>query len=382
MSLIYADWHAFLDARPTLEHQQRRWRTALGRLLPKRTSGTGRLAIYGGGQIGQAVFSTLKDASKWTVAAIIDRDPSRLRGRFPVPVIEPEDAGEIEDVDGILMATVPAHYRAIRAACARFAPDIRVVPLFVDTDDAAMSRVIFSSLPKSGTRWVHGILRDVLTEKGFVYRDPDTPLADLPPGSYFRKHLSVMRCKHVLSDPGTRLIYLYRDPRDCCVSWMKHIKYYDDPVTAPFHRALSGYSEQDLLTLAITGFRFDGTILLSSIADRLRETRTWIDLGARTPGVLLLRYEDLIDDIEREAARMAAFLDMREDMPLFRQAVDRRRFEAVTGRKQGTEAVTSGHRKGIVGDWAAVFTDHQKAIFKGLAGDILLELGYERTLDW
>jgi hypothetical protein len=68
--------------------------------------------------------------------------------------------------------------------------------------------------------------------------------------------------------------------------------------------------------------------------------------------------------------------------------VVRRRVEAASfedstkGRTRGEEDSTSFFRKGIAGDWRNVFTKQHKAIFKEYAGELLVELGYERDNDW
>lgn len=39
-------------------------------------------------------------------------------------------------------------------------------------------------------------------------------------------------------------------------------------------------------------------------------------------------------------------------------------------------------RKGKTGDWKAHFSVEHKYIFKKLAGDALISLGYEKDMDW
>ena len=52
------------------------------------------------------------------------------------------------------------------------------------------------------------------------------------------------------------------------------------------------------------------------------------------------------------------------------------------GRKKGVEDSSSFLRKGVAGDWRDVFTERDKEVFKEAAGDLLIELGYERGNDW
>jgi len=39
-------------------------------------------------------------------------------------------------------------------------------------------------------------------------------------------------------------------------------------------------------------------------------------------------------------------------------------------------------RKGIVGDWRNLFTQKHKDYFKEMAGQLLIDLGYEHDLNW
>ena len=46
------------------------------------------------------------------------------------------------------------------------------------------------------------------------------------------------------------------------------------------------------------------------------------------------------------------------------------------GGRVGTEDSTAFTRKGIVGDWMAVFTERDRRLFEEEAGELLTELGY------
>ena len=39
-------------------------------------------------------------------------------------------------------------------------------------------------------------------------------------------------------------------------------------------------------------------------------------------------------------------------------------------------------RSGKTGEWKKYFTDEHKKIFKDIAGDLLIKLGYEKDNDW
>jgi lipopolysaccharide transport system ATP-binding protein len=57
-------------------------------------------------------------------------------------------------------------------------------------------------------------------------------------------------------------------------------------------------------------------------------------------------------------------------------------FKNRAGRKPGEEDVTSHYRKGVSGDWQNHFTDNIKAAFKEKFGQILIDTGYEKDMNW
>lgn len=95
-----------------------------------------------------------------------------------------------------------------------------------------------------------------------------------------------------------------------------------------------------------------------------------------------VRYEDLLENPVGEMARLFGFLGTDQDEHLVRQAVEAHRFEKLAGREVGDEDSASFYRKGVSGEWQAVFTEQDKIIYKEIAGELLVELGYERDDDW
>ena len=64
------------------------------------------------------------------------------------------------------------------------------------------------------------------------------------------------------------------------------------------------------------------------------------------------------------------------------EIVDRYSFESQTKRKKGEENTSSFLRKGISGDWENYFNEEAKDIFKKHAGQMLIQLGYEKDMNW
>jgi hypothetical protein len=95
-----------------------------------------------------------------------------------------------------------------------------------------------------------------------------------------------------------------------------------------------------------------------------------------------VRYEDLLERPIGEAQRLLEFLGVDSSVEKAKKCVERARFERKTSRKPGQEDPSSRFRKGVAGDWKSVFTEEDKRIFKEIAGNLLIELGYEKDDNW
>jgi hypothetical protein len=175
-----------------------------------------------------------------------------------------------------------------------------------------------------------------------------------------------------LTAPGRATIFVYRDPRDMIVS---HVFYATQ--MHPGHGMHRYYNEvldsmEQRIDAAIQGVDEPGSEL-SSVRARYENYMGWLE----QPLVLSLRFEDLILNREIAFGRILDYLEARG----FRPQVPRQQGvevlnEAIQPRKSGT------FRKGKPGNWQEYFSEHNKAHFKEVAGDILIELGYERDLAW
>jgi hypothetical protein len=99
-------------------------------------------------------------------------------------------------------------------------------------------------------------------------------------------------------------------------------------------------------------------------------------------GIYSCSYESLLRDGEATVKGILGFLDLPADRAIVEDMLRRSSFKFITGRDNGRERSTSFYRKGIAGDWTNHFSQTDKDIFKELAGDMLVELGYEKDLDW
>jgi hypothetical protein len=191
--------------------------------------------------------------------------------------------------------------------------------------------------------------------------------------------------------PEAKVIHIIRDGRDIAISMVHHRWnrardeggiYELDPEEARKREAYRGISEGTTKT----GEGLFTEKMIRSMATGWKEqiSRSRKDgralLGANYAEV---KYEDLLERPEEEAKRLLEFLRADAGDEVVRKCVDSASFETwADGRKRGQEDPSSFFRKGVAGDWQNVFTERDKEIFKEEAGDLLIDLGYEKDRDW
>jgi Sulfotransferase domain len=90
-----------------------------------------------------------------------------------------------------------------------------------------------------------------------------------------------------------------------------------------------------------------------------------------------VRFERLVGEPIAETQRLLTAIGADARPNLVARCVERATFERFSGgRPVGTEDSTAFTRKGIVGDWMAVFTERDRRLFEEEAGELLAELGY------
>jgi len=262
---------------------------------------------------------------------------------------------------------------------------------------AITPRILINSFPKSGTHlailvtshlaerqtpqhWV-GTFHDNSWSTDWVDVDYTVGIIKAqPPGTWMNGHLGYKpEIDSALREMGTAVIFVYRDLRDVVVSQVYHIENPDDnlykhPGKAEF---MDLGSHEDRIEKVITGLgKYAGII------ERWELYAEWVF----NDWVYPVRYEDMIGDREGVASGIIDFVlnrSLRDEPGIkmlltsnihnaFNYAVD------IMGRTD----LSSSFRRGKVGSWKEEFTDQHKKIFKKLADDWLIILGYEEDNRW
>jgi hypothetical protein len=174
-----------------------------------------------------------------------------------------------------------------------------------------------------------------------------------------------------LCSPGRLNYFIYRDPRDMLISQVFYATdMQEEHGMHDYYASLSDFGAR--LKVAITGIDQDGMYMVS-VKERYAGVFRWLE----QPGVMCLRFEDLIR--QRELT-LGSMLDYVEDagytIPMPRQKALALLVESIQPGKSRT------FRAGKTGTWREYFTETHKKLFKDVAGDLLVRLGYEPNNDW
>ena len=172
--------------------------------------------------------------------------------------------------------------------------------------------------------------------------------------------------------------FIFRDPRDVVVS---HVFYVTDMeehhVHHDYYASLPDFDSRlkvsilgrpELDTCPEPGRRVE----FPNIADRFAPYLGWL----AHPEVLKIPFEDLVNN---RGAALNCIVDhflARIPLTVPRKTILDSLESSINPGKSPT------FRSGKIGEWKKLFTSEHKKIFKDVAGDLLVKLGYEKNNDW
>jgi len=174
-----------------------------------------------------------------------------------------------------------------------------------------------------------------------------------------------------LCQPGRVNYFIYRDPRDMLVSQVFFATdMHEEHGMHEYYKSLPDFGAR--LKVAITGIDQDGMKMVS-VKQRYEGVFQWLE----QKNVMCLRFEDLVNNRD---ATLNVMLDEVEKtgykIPMPREKVLPVLGEAIQPKKSHT------FRLGKTGGWRQHFTEEHRKLFRDVAGDLLVRLGYEGNNDW
>ena len=173
-----------------------------------------------------------------------------------------------------------------------------------------------------------------------------------------------------ITSPRFTPYFIFRDPRDVVVSHVFYVTEIEKHhVHHSYYQSLPNLDER--LKVSILG-RPDASVEFPNVAERFAPYLGWLS----QPYVLKLHFEDLIHKRIETLGRILDHFLARAPVQVDRSQTLKHLEKAIEPSKSPT------FRSGKTGEWAKYFTAEHKDLFKQVAGDLLIRLGYETNADW
>jgi len=258
------------------------------------------------------------------------------------------------------------------------------------SQDANLPVLLGISFPKSGThlldqillgfakvapyaKRLHSFYAEYEGETGFK-RAPAEALQwldSLQPRDVASAHLFARpRIAERVCSPKFIPYFIFRDPRDVVVSHVFYVTEMESHhVHHAYYQSLPDFDAR--LKVSILG-RPDVDVEFPNIAERFAPYLDWL----KFPEVLTIHFEDLINDRAATLTRIMDHFLARVPLHTTRQLI----LDSLESSINPTKSPT--FRSGKTGEWKKHFTEEHKKIFKEVAGELLVKLGYEENNDW
>ncbi|MEC1262775.1 glycosyltransferase [Bacillus swezeyi] len=325
--------------------------------------------IYGKGAFPSSVLALydmiikgvdLKEQPEQSPVAIIDNG-YRLTGTRSIILGEDYEFGELYDTA------------------------ILKINLFQNKQHIRLPKVLVNSVPKSGT---HLLLQIILGIPGMRRTDfwvfEEKHLKDLKPGYTATGHFAHSADREkIIDETNIKTIFIYRDLRDIAVSLVHFvmINKYNHPWNPFMKNHLKNHDER--LMAIIKGASLNkeeqakyGIGLLPNIYDFTKRFLQW----AQASGICIVTFEDLMRDEASQNKTITNIIDfLWDDL----QSLNLSKQQLLQKMKQNIHfSASDTFRKGSIGDWKEEFNERHKEAFKEIAGDALIQLGYEKDNNW
>jgi hypothetical protein len=251
---------------------------------------------------------------------------------------------------------------------------------------------IESWLARRSNRWNNGrdlsplVLRaaaDIVLEREAVRENKDV-VGDKSPNSLLDGR--AVQLMHKVY-PDARLIFIVRDGRDTVVSHRfqafidspQHLSAEDLRIRDAFSRDPAPFMNGSLSVFTEYGLKTAAEGWVKNLVETDGEGRRLY--GER---YLSLRYEDLLNNTLAEMERVWTFLPVSNKDADLAEAVAReiQNNPDADWQQEKASEIASPLQKGKQGSWRDLFSERDRQLFKQIAGQALIDWGYESGLSW
>ncbi|XP_048743661.2 sulfotransferase 1B1-like [Ostrea edulis] len=219
------------------------------------------------------------------------------------------------------------------------------------------SDVCVVSYPKSGTNWCYEVV-GMLRNKSSEYHDKMPPLLEMfpieklkqVPDGIYASHLTPRHMPKDFMAKKCKIIHIYRNPKDVCVSFFNFIK-----------KTKAGELMKDMEFDVFFDMYITGQLSRGSWAGYVKE---WTNFQEENPSYPLLNlcYEDMKKDLKAHVNKVADFLELDTSDELISEIANKCEFKAMSAYKNSNVPASLSmmtdvkdkhilYRKGKSGDW-------------------------------
>lgn len=259
------------------------------------------------------------------------------------------------------------------------------------------SLVLCNSYPKSGTHLLYQILYSIPD----LYKWDDIvsvqalcgimntashvrwKISSAPNRSIVRSHL--MYCNEILDILGEfscKTLFIYRDLRDVAVSHARWVTREERIFLHDIYLKYESFDDQLMSSIkgVPIGSPFCSNVSQPDIGTDFLRWKGWIDDSE----VLAIKFEDLVGERGggSEDKRLHIVEEVLDHLSIYipsNQIKDK--FASYALNPEESHTFKKGG-KGNIGGWKTFFKEKHKNAFKEVAGELLVELGYEQNLNW
>ncbi|NTU74012.1 sulfotransferase domain-containing protein [Candidatus Roizmanbacteria bacterium] len=250
--------------------------------------------------------------------------------------------------------------------------------LFIDRGD--LPKILTVSIPKSGTNLLQRVLilhpmlyRRIMPTLGQRNKDYwsnwDKIFNKSKYGEIISSHIDYDESfeNYIINKVHHKIVFITRDPRDIVISDMHYILKKKGHGYREHLMKMS--SEKEMLTALILG-----DDVIRPINQQINRFAGWVN-----PKVHCVKFEDMVgnagggDDYRQRAAirELYEFLGIKINDSLLEYIANNCR-----------SSKTQTYRSGKINNWKKQFDDELKVQFKTVAGDLLIEMNYEKDHSW
>lgn len=261
----------------------------------------------------------------------------------------------------------------------------RVVKYLLGRDIAGRELAVYPddtfivSYPRSGNTWTRFLIANLThpdEPATFANIERLVPDSEAQSSRYLKSipRPRLIKSHQYFDHRFKKVIYIVRDPRDVALS------YYD------FQRKYRQIEDGYPLSQSVNDF-VGGRLSSADWGTWGENVGSWLATRHKQAGFLLLRYEDMLVDTERELAKIAVFLGIEPSRPLLAQAINLSSAERMRGLEkiQGSEWVTTKNKRSDIpfirtassGGWKNLLPPDAITAIESAWGPLMTTLGYE-----